>query len=96
MSTKIAQLQGDVDLKNETIRILEAREEALLGDKEVLQSRVEDMIERLKEAREANSNLEEGFRQEVRAQTKLADLYKSKHILKLMFLALVGPLWLLL
>ena len=36
------------------------------------------MIERLKEARDAKSNLEEGFRQEVRAQTRLAELYQKQ------------------
>ena len=36
------------------------------------------MIERLKEARDAKSNLEEGFRQEVRAQTRLAELHQKQ------------------
>lgn len=62
MSTKIAQLEGDLSHKNETVRILEGREEALLADKDVLQGRIDDLIERLKEARDAKSNLEEGFR----------------------------------
>lgn len=83
LSTKIAQLQGDLSHRNETIRILEGREEALIGDKEVLQSRLDDLIERLKEARDSKSNLEEGFRQEVRAQTRLAELYQSKLIIDL-------------
>lgn len=78
LSTKIAQLEGDLSHRNETIRILEGREEALVSDKEVLQGRLDDLIERLKEARDSKSNLEEGFRQEVRAQTRLSELYQSK------------------
>ena len=64
--------------RNETIRILEGREEALVADKEVLQGRLDDLIERLKEARDSKSNLEEGFRQEVRAQTRLSELYQKQ------------------
>ena len=37
LSAKIAQLEGDLSHKNETIRILEGREEALLADKDTLQ-----------------------------------------------------------
>ena len=77
-SAKIAQLEGDLSHKNETIRILEGRQEALNSDKEVLQSRIDDLITRLKEARDSKSDLEEGFRQEVRAQTRLADLYQKQ------------------
>ena len=35
------------------------------------------MAERLREARDSESKLEENYRAELRAQTKLADLYKS-------------------
>ena len=37
LSAKIAQLEGDLSHKNETIRILEGREEALQADKDALQ-----------------------------------------------------------
>ena len=37
LSAKIAQLEGDLSHKNETIRILEGREEALIADKDSLQ-----------------------------------------------------------
>ena len=78
LSAKIAQLEGDLSHKNETVRILESREEALQADKNTLQGRIDDLIERLKEARDAKSNLEEGFRQEVRAQTRLAELHQKQ------------------
>ena len=44
----------------------------------IFKGRIDDLIERLKEARDAKSNLEEGFRQEVRAQTRLADLHQKQ------------------
>ena len=57
LSSKIAQLEGDMSHKTEQIRILEGREEALVGDKDVLQSRLDDLIERLKDVRDSKSNL---------------------------------------
>ena len=36
------------------------------------------MCERLKEARDSNTNMEEGYNEEIRAQTNLANLYKAK------------------
>ena len=38
------------------------------------------MCERLKEARDSNTNMEEGYNEEIRAQTNLANLYKAKAI----------------
>ena len=38
---RIAQLEGDLSHRNESIRIFEGREEALLADKEVLQGRID-------------------------------------------------------
>jgi hypothetical protein len=45
-----------------------------------LEERLEDVLERLKAAR-TSTNVEEAYRQEVRAQAKLADLYKGKKTL---------------
>ena len=39
LSAKIAQLEGDLSHKNETVRILESREEALQADKNTLQGK---------------------------------------------------------
>ncbi len=44
-----------------------------------MEERLEDVLERLKAAR-TSTNVEEAYRQEVRAQSKLADLYKGKNI----------------
>lgn len=78
LTQKIAHLEGDLAHKNESIRILEGRQEALMADKDVLQGRIDDLIERLKEARDSKSSCEEGFRQEVRAKQRLADLYQKQ------------------
>ena len=40
LSAKIAQLEGDLSHKNETVRILESREEALQADKNTLQGKI--------------------------------------------------------
>ena len=60
LSAKIAQLDGELSQKTEEIRISEGRTEGLIGDKKVLQSRLDDVIERLKDVRDSKSNLEEG------------------------------------
>ena len=60
LSAKIAQLDGELSQKTEEIRITEGRTEGLIGDKKVLQSRLDDVIERLKDVRDSKSNLEEG------------------------------------
>ena len=61
LSAKIAQLDGELSQKTEEIRITEGRTEGLIGDKKVLQSRLDDVIERLKDVRDSKSNLEEGM-----------------------------------
>merc|ERR1712020_577790 len=43
-----------------------------------IQARLDSLCERLKEARDSNSNLEEGYNEEIHAQTNLANLYKTK------------------
>ena len=73
-----SQLQTTLDEKQAQIRLLEGREEALVADKEVIQARLDTLIDRLKEARESNTHLEEGYNQEIRAQTNLANLYKTQ------------------
>ena len=60
LSAKIAQLDGELSQKTEEIRITKGRTEGLIGDKKVLQSRLDDVIERLKDVRDSKSNLEEG------------------------------------
>ena len=78
MPLRVSQLQTTLEEKIGYIRLLEGKEEALNGDKEVIQARLDSLCERLKEARDSNSNLEEGYNDEIRAQTNLVSLYKSK------------------
>ena len=74
----MSQLQTTLEEKHAHIRLLEGREEALMADKEVIQERLDSLCERLKDARDSNTHLEEGYNQEIRAQTNLANLYKSQ------------------
>ena len=50
---------------------------SLEEDKSGLEERLEDVLGRLKAARNS-TKIEEAYRQEIRAQTKLADIYKGK------------------
>ena len=76
--SRVSQLQATLEEKVGQIRLLEGREEALNADKEVIQARLDSLCERLKDARDSNTNLEEGYNEEIRAQTNLANLYKTK------------------
>ena len=64
--------------KNGQIRILEGRKEAFNVDKEAMQSRIESLVNRLKDAQDANTHQEEGYNAEIKAQTDLANCYKTK------------------
>ena len=48
------------------------------ADKDVLTGQLEDLTERLKDARDSYGQLEEGYRQEIRSKTKLADLHAEQ------------------
>lgn len=48
----------------------------LQDDKTRLQERLEDVLDRLKIARNS-TNVEEAYRQEIRANAKLAEVYKG-------------------
>lgn len=76
-SQRLAQLSSDLAQKSEEVGMLEGREEALKADLENANVRCEELAERLKAARESEIAVEENYRQEVRAQTKLAELYKN-------------------
>ena len=64
--------------KNGQIRILEGREEAFNVDKEAMQSRIGSLVNRLKDARDANTHQEEGYNAEIKVQTGLANCFKTK------------------
>ena len=59
--TSTNQLLVTLEEKNGQIRILEGREEAFNVDKEAMQSRIESLVNRLKDARDANTHQEEGY-----------------------------------
>ena len=48
------------------------------ADKDVLTGQLEELTERLKDARDSYGQLEEGYRQEIRSKTKLADLHAEQ------------------
>ncbi len=55
------------------------QEQKLIGlqeDKSRLEERLEDVLDRLKTARNT-TNVEEAYRQEIRANAKLAEIYKG-------------------
>ena len=55
----------------------EAREAAKTEGLAATEARVEELSEKLKKARDSELQLEENYRQELGAQTKLAELYKG-------------------
>ena len=59
--TSTNQLLVTLEEKNGQIRILEGREEAFNVDKEAMQSRIESLVNRLKDAQDANTHQEEGY-----------------------------------
>ena len=76
--TSTNQLLVTLEEKNGQIRILEGREEAFNVDKEAMQSRIESLVNRLKDARDANTHQEEGYNAEIKVQTGLANCFKTK------------------
>ena len=75
---RVAELQAQLASKNEGMSMLEGKEEALRADVASLQGRCEALAEKLKAARESEALVEENYRQELKAQTNLANLYKGK------------------
>ena len=59
---RLAELQSEVAGKTEEMKISEGREAALKEDAESLRSRIEELTERLKSAREAELKIEETYR----------------------------------
>ena len=75
---RIAELQSHLASKNEGMSLLEGKEEALRADVASLQGRCETLADKLKTARESEALVEENYRQELKAQSNLANLYKGK------------------
>ena len=57
---------------------MEGREEAMTADKEAMKTRIESLVTRLKDTRDASSHQEDGYNAEIKAQTDLANCYKTK------------------
>ena len=77
-TTRMAELQTRVAEGSEALRTAEGREEAAREDANAYRKRAEELADKLKAARDSEMAVEENYRQELRAQTKLAELYKGK------------------
>ena len=75
--TKSSGLRERFEETNEKLRMAEAREAAKTEGLAATEARVEELSEKLKKARDSELQLEENYRQELGAQTKLAELYKG-------------------
>lgn len=68
---------------------LETEKEILVQDRDVLRSRLDTLIARLNEAKAEGAQVEEAFKHEAKAQTELAEIYKSKgNVLHILILEL--------
>ena len=62
------------------IKLLDGKVQALGEDKEHLFAQVEELTERLKNSKDDFTAVEEGYRQEIRSKSKLADLHEGKEL----------------
>ncbi|XP_064484917.1 nucleoprotein TPR-like isoform X2 [Ornithodoros turicata] len=69
-------LRTELDSHKEMVRVLETQLESWKTSAMDKEQRAESLAQRLKEAKESHANLEEHFQKELRAQTKLTQLYK--------------------
>ena len=72
------QLESQLNANLDSFSKLETEKEILAQDRNVLRSRLETLIARLNEAKSEGPQAEEAFKQEIQAQTELAEIYKSK------------------
>ncbi|XP_049949748.1 nucleoprotein TPR isoform X1 [Schistocerca serialis cubense] len=76
-AANIVNLETQLSQKTEETNVLEQRVEELTKANSNLQKKMDSLSKQLLEQREAEAKLQESFGQEVRAQTKLANLYKG-------------------
>ena len=57
----VNQLQVALEEKQGQLSLLESREEALNADKDAMQTKMDTLVTRLKEARDANTHQEESY-----------------------------------
>ena len=79
---QITHLESELNSKLDSFTKLETEKEILLQDRDVLRSRLDTVIARLNDAKSETAQVEEAFKQEINAQTSLAEIYKSKHYLR--------------
>ncbi|XP_052390794.1 nucleoprotein TPR [Carassius gibelio] len=74
---EILELQCNLNNKEDEIACLQDQVTSLKASNENLQRQAEDMITKIREAKEQQANLEEKFRNELNANIKLSNLYKG-------------------
>jgi hypothetical protein len=74
----VLDLESRLNAKLDSFSKLETENEILTQDRDVLRSRLDTLIARLNDAKAETAQVEEAFRQEIQAQTNLAEIHKSK------------------
>ncbi|XP_049632341.1 nucleoprotein TPR isoform X3 [Suncus etruscus] len=74
---EILELKCNLENKKEEVTRLEEQMNGLKTSNENLQKHVEDLLSKLKEAKEQQASMEEKFHTELNAHIKLSNLYKS-------------------
>ncbi|XP_048832037.1 translocated promoter region b, nuclear basket protein isoform X4 [Brienomyrus brachyistius] len=75
--SEILELKCNLESKEDEVIKLQSQVTALKTSRENLQKQAEDLISKLKDEKEKQASMEEKFRNELNAQIKLCDLYKS-------------------
>ncbi len=75
---RLSQVQSKLFAKSEECRLLELKLDGLTEQQETDRKRLEELTEKLRAARDSESKVEENYRQELVAQTNLAQHYKGK------------------
>ncbi|OWK08561.1 hypothetical protein Celaphus_00011211, partial [Cervus elaphus hippelaphus] len=74
---EILELKCNLENKKEEVSRMEEQMNGLKASNENLQKHVEDLLTKLKEAKEQQASMEEKFHNELNAHIKLSNLYKS-------------------
>ncbi|KAM3915332.1 nucleoprotein TPR [Leptodactylus fuscus] len=74
---EILELKGSLENKKDEVIRLEEQVKSLKASNENLQKQAEDLMNKLKEAKEQQASVEEKFHKELKANIKLCNLYKS-------------------
>ncbi|KAM4722857.1 nucleoprotein TPR [Rhinophrynus dorsalis] len=74
---EILELKGNLEIKQDEVTRLEDQVKSLKSSNENLQKQAEELLNKLKEAKEQQASVEERFHNELNANIKLSNLYKS-------------------